>query len=461
MAAQVLAVGSAQGVLSEVLTSTPTPGLARPTKLGKFSLRYTQAAEDENAMTELDAFAGAHLSPNETFIDLSNQPLLYVALDRKLPGYVVPMLFTDSEQTQRQLISRLSSAPIRFAILWSEGWTHDVDGVADAERNYRVLEYLHERFPAEVRVGRNELLVESNPVVLPPAMREVPPARGDNPTAHNLRIEPQGTEMAVTIKGNDPYVELPCREIEVAAGDHVVVELEIYSPNGGDHQIFIGAKGKPLTEARAPHFFVDAHPGFKRYQVLAPAFSTGDVVDRIRFDGPEPPATGSFTERVRNIRIGVSRWAAIPIDAKPQFDEIGALAWLWANRDPFGAREHAALELDLTPKVRAALHGGAVLPPHSSAHVVTGAIIAKAAQYVHLVVAAGAAPGSIALRYSMSSAEPSSGVGFDLRPGRQDYLVRPSGQSTWRAGRRIESLILENRSEQQVEIVALDVRAGD
>jgi len=344
MLLQILLLPGNASLVSRALAARPFLAEERPRVMGPFSPRYPQSEGLNARLATIRAFADKWLNPRETFFDLSNEPLLYVALDRRFPGYVVPMLYTVSERTQRQLLVRMARARVGFAILRDSKWWRALDGIDDGVRSYRVHESLLERFPVAVPVATYTVLLDAR--------------------------------MA-----SQPGVPAP----------------------------------------------------------LSPA------------------------QRV-------------------EFFELGAIPWLWANRDPLLTLEKSSVASDLMPALRRAL--GAPAPDSVSisgrgrSRVAIGSLETAPGQYLHLRVRSSSdgAPfasrsdralpngegGSLTIRYYKSSDEPPSGFTFDLRAGEANYLIRPGGQQAWLGDPRPVVLFeIDNRSASPVDVLQFDVRRGE
>lgn len=131
-----------------MLRATSYASLDRARALSPISLRYRVDAKEVLGFAELRRLINELCGATGTFLDVSHSPLLYSLLDRRFPGYVVPLFYVSSETMQRDALSRLAAGDVRLAIVDKMGWwPHDVDAVPDSVRSYRILEFMHDRFP--------------------------------------------------------------------------------------------------------------------------------------------------------------------------------------------------------------------------------------------------------------------------------------------------------------------------
>ncbi|HEY2797363.1 MAG TPA: hypothetical protein VGK26_05690 [Thermoanaerobaculia bacterium] len=107
---------------------------------------------------ELDAFRrhlDAHLRPDETFFDFSNQAALYFYADRPNPIRFVAAPFYEPEAFQHEVIAALERERPPMVVLPHGEWTDTFDGVANALRTPLVADYVYANYRVvEVVAGR-------------------------------------------------------------------------------------------------------------------------------------------------------------------------------------------------------------------------------------------------------------------------------------------------------------------
>jgi hypothetical protein len=107
---------------------------------------------------QLDAFrrhVDAHLGPDETFFDFSNQAALYFYCDRRNPIRFVAVPFYETEAFQREVIAALERERPPMVVLPHGEWTDNFDGIANARRAPLVADYVYAHYRVvEVVAGR-------------------------------------------------------------------------------------------------------------------------------------------------------------------------------------------------------------------------------------------------------------------------------------------------------------------
>jgi hypothetical protein len=101
-------------------------------------------------------YVDAHLRPDETFFDFSNQAALYFYCDRRSPIRFIAAPFYEPETFQNEVIAALERERPPMVVLPHGEWTDTFDGIANARRvplvadyvyaNYRVVEVVAGRF---------------------------------------------------------------------------------------------------------------------------------------------------------------------------------------------------------------------------------------------------------------------------------------------------------------------------
>jgi hypothetical protein len=100
-------------------------------------------------------YVASHLKPDETWFDFTNRGNLYFLLDRDCPIRQLEVAFYETEERQREVISRIEHNPrIRFALMPPEPIDNTaVDAVANRDRAPLVYAYLREHFTPDYEEG--------------------------------------------------------------------------------------------------------------------------------------------------------------------------------------------------------------------------------------------------------------------------------------------------------------------
>jgi hypothetical protein len=103
----------------------------------------------ERVYGELKSYINQNLSPNETFLDFSNSPMLYYYCERNVPGYFNQIMQnTVDEYLQNQLIQSLKkhSTPLVIYSSYPSSWFDATDGILNTVRYYKISEYIFENY---------------------------------------------------------------------------------------------------------------------------------------------------------------------------------------------------------------------------------------------------------------------------------------------------------------------------
>ncbi|MDX1444829.1 hypothetical protein [Lishizhenia sp.] len=106
---------------------------------------------------ELKAYLDRNLTPEQSFVDFSNTPMLYFYTERKSPGYFNQNLQnTIDDKTQLHLLKQISTTehPIVIYAHSPRNWFDRTDGIANTIRYYLLSEFIHQNYePAGIVQG--------------------------------------------------------------------------------------------------------------------------------------------------------------------------------------------------------------------------------------------------------------------------------------------------------------------
>ncbi len=154
-----------------IIIAAPTAWLLHDGRMRRESgadpafVRYNAASRAAGVWMNIDnarkvaaaqAFAGNALAPSETFFDFANMPILYYLFDRRLPVRQYETPFYESEDLQREVISRLErDHSVRAALMqFPNRGDLTIDGVPNTVRAPMVFAWLRAHFvPAYARDG--------------------------------------------------------------------------------------------------------------------------------------------------------------------------------------------------------------------------------------------------------------------------------------------------------------------
>lgn len=114
---------------------------------------YLRVNNDEasclHGITELKTFADQHFAPSSTFIDLSNQPMLYYFLQRPVPSYFNQALQNVmTVDMQENYLSQLKKMDVPFVVYAHDPplWFDDIDALPNALRYHVVNRFVMEHY---------------------------------------------------------------------------------------------------------------------------------------------------------------------------------------------------------------------------------------------------------------------------------------------------------------------------
>jgi hypothetical protein len=112
------------------------------------------------AYPELGAFLGATLRPDQTFLELLNNPLLYTIFQREVPGqFFLISMFYATDAVEDAYLERLQAfgGSARVPVVLLPGSTkergNNIDGIPSSLRSYRIVEHVQRHY---VPFGRME-----------------------------------------------------------------------------------------------------------------------------------------------------------------------------------------------------------------------------------------------------------------------------------------------------------------
>lgn len=451
------------------------------------------------------------LEPQETFLDVSNAPLLYVLADREFPTYVIPSLLHTSETVQSYVLAELDEyreAGRLPLVVFKQGnsFWDATDGVPNEVRCYRVAEWVYRHYRPAVLVGKYHVWwqrglderwpreARTEPWRLMPrpserlygAKAEIVDAADDSgaDVVEADGSEAVGTSLRLTATAPDAHAfdlfdtsQLP--PLRDYADWRLVLELESNATE--PMQVFFGFDGG-YFEAESHAWILPGDAADGTVELAVPLQDGAERLTDLRFDPPDGSEVVLHAVRIES-RAAVHQ--PLTPEQLAQSFPLGLLPNVWARHDPLRALESTR---ELAPLVtephqldahRRGSDSGTLeldLPPAEPGE--------EGATYLHLRIrpvagtasSGGSVPGARA-DVKISYGDPASRFTFDLPPGDEasDHLVRLSTQWLWWSERKapgsspqahagveqeaIRTLRLEARRPLVVERVAL--RSGD
>jgi hypothetical protein len=116
--------------------------------------------------SEFCDFVDANLAEQQTFLDFSNEPMLYYYTGRRVPSYFAQSLQnTIDDYTQFNMLSRVDTAMVPMVVYSHDppNWFDATDGVPNAMRQYLIADYIYRYYrPFEVISGFRVWMLKSH-----------------------------------------------------------------------------------------------------------------------------------------------------------------------------------------------------------------------------------------------------------------------------------------------------------
>jgi len=265
-------------------------------------------------------FVRRMLSPQQTFLDLTNSPVLYIETHRRSPHYVNHLRVVHDEWLQKRQLEEFERQDVPFVLVWQEqdlaaldGVSapafNTADGVANNLRDYRFHEWLNARYEPWCVVQRWQVWRRLD--WLAPA----PPAEADvRELAAQRGALPQGGRVVLTPQASDHQER------------QVFLELRGSAASDGELRVRIRAAGSEVERTLA------LHAGTGPWYWSLPVEFLGRELASIELDFARAPGFALSEACVRD--APAPAYTMIAGRLHPQSRHVlGRLPWLWANAD--------------------------------------------------------------------------------------------------------------------------------
>lgn len=150
-------------------------------------------ANGENQQT-LTKYLKENLKEDQTFLDLTNRPLLYVLAEKEFPFYLIPVFNNSTEDVQHietakfQKLNDQELMPLTIIKGPPGFWFDRVDGVDNEIRNYRLFEFAYNNYGPYNEIDQNIIFKSKD--LLPSSEELVDSSAIMRPALHQLRNLP-------------------------------------------------------------------------------------------------------------------------------------------------------------------------------------------------------------------------------------------------------------------------------
>lgn len=178
-------------------------------------------ANGENQQT-LTKYLKENLKEDQTFLDLTNRPLLYVLAEKEFPFYLIPVFNNSTEDIQQIETSKLQKLndqelmPLTIVKGPPGFWFDRVDGVDNEIRNYRLFEFAYNNYSPYAEVDQNIIFKTKD--LLPFSEQPVDSSTIMRSTLYQLRYLPY-------VWANfDPYLSLQNTPVQIDLSKQITTE---------------------------------------------------------------------------------------------------------------------------------------------------------------------------------------------------------------------------------------------
>lgn len=450
--------------------------------LSKTALKVSEFSDYENFGTKVDryqlsdeyineVYAGFKYildettNTEETFLDFSNAPYMYIHTNRETPMYInqTPVFLSD-EYTQDAYLKEIQSYSAPYAIFANELGFRNVDGVPNHIRSYRVAEYIYNHYVPFIKLngfdvwvdkdrkeemesklmGKNEIveyvLLDENQTSL------------EALSVHDLeKAEKSNFRISYETGSKDPQIA----NFFTAAGQSKIplkdtsqqeLEIEYSSKKGGEMQVFylIGSAYNDVDSST-----VSLEDGTR--QTLKIDVPVNGMLYDLRID---PPSDDTFTIHSVKLKItnNIFKKLEYPIQ---EIVDIGWVPFLWGEKDTLEATVKAPKLVDVLSQKVTVDSSESIFPVNEVYEKVDG-------NYIHLRLKSNLVgddyPATISYGSSLHDELGSFTFNIKADGNFHDYLIRPSSQYNWYQY-EIDNITLTTNQETTLE--NLSILKGD
>lgn len=411
-------------------------------------------------------FLNKNLLPGQTFYEFINHPLLYVAANKEMPVYFIPVIYNASDLVQNIQVKRLKkfweANRLPFVVFKSgTGWD-SLDGVPNEVRSYRIAEFIYDNYRPLGKVGSYQLWVDKRkPLSHDTAIGQTASLsplikfRPDKLIANDLNVL-SANENSISVQAGttDPYFfkffDSPPGGIPIDNSEQGwLLSLQYRSSVSGSIQVFtLAGDMLQYTEEFSTHADIKATSQLA-YVIIPIKIPEGArrIMD-VRLD---PPNNAAFT--LKEARLFPSPTLLPETEINQSFD-LKKLPYVWGQYD----EKHAAHATRVLQQLMAE-NKLIVLPKQQVALPLQPDYDKSTGSYLHFRISASE-EAQVIVTYHDPGEDLNSSITFDVvRSGPAlDYLVRMSTQWVWVA-KSINKVIITTTAPITIEQVYL--RKGD
>ncbi|PLR84331.1 hypothetical protein [Bacillus sp. V33-4] len=432
-------------------------------------MRYDEPTEYSNQVyTGLKDLFDQTMAPNETFIDFSNAPYLYVHTQRETPMYInqTPAFLSD-EASQIAFLEEIQSYSVPYVVFADKSGFLGIDGVPNHIRSYRISEYIYKSYVPFVKVNgfdvwvskQKKPIIESKLNSLSRSSKEIivySPGQNDLSKIERNDIKGlQETKDGLVLETGtvDPYIHnlfssQELNEIMLADNSEYNLEIEYSTRKGGGAQTYFLLNGHTFKdeESLTTELAESSSVGIQKVNIPF----TGTLHD-IRID---PPSADIFVVHSIKLQEKPNVYKQLFVSSNEDV-EIGWVPFYWGEQDTLNAKETTAVQTKLAQKQK-------LYPENTKRYIINDSINKENGNYVHLKIRSSqrGKPYKARIEYGDVNSNISGSYTFYIKPDGEyhDYMIRVSSQYNWY---RTIVKSLKITAEKETEVQEINIRKGD
>ncbi|NQX66697.1 hypothetical protein HQN90_11225 [Paenibacillus alba] len=435
--------------------------------------RYEESQEySVTTYSSLKKFFDETMAPDETFIDFSNSPYLYVYTQRRTPMYInqTPVFLSD-EISQLSFLEEIKSSSIPYVIFADKGGWTNLDGVPNNIRSYRVAEYIYKNYEPLVKMNglgvwvlhtrKNELENKLNKLNEPfqvTTLFDSNRSWDKNYVIDDLNATISENTIKLVTGSKDPQLygiigASKQQEVLLREGDYNNLEMIYTSQKGGNLQIFYQIDNFQFNEQFSTKVHID--------QTSVPTIVNlpipfNGLLKDIRIDPPSDDVfnINNLSIKTRDSSQVINENYQLPLDESV---DISWLPYYWGSKD--------SLEATSRTKVLSTLVGNEmIIQSGSNSFKINNNLQKSNGNYLYLRLKSNEIrdPYKMIVKYNglTNVGMSNTSISFLIKADGQyhDYLIRVSSQFNWH---RTSIDVFNLDPEAATTIESINIREGD
>jgi hypothetical protein len=430
--------------------------------------RYDEPEEYKNTVYGgLNDLFMQTMKSNETFIDFSNAPFLYIHTNRETPMYInqTPAFLSD-ELTQNSFLEEIKSYSIPYVVFADKRGFLGVDGVPNHIRSYRIAEYIYQNYVPFIKINGfdvwvskskkstiedklNHLESDTNEMVLYDmnSNRAVNLQNFDN---ESMKESVNG--LTLETGSSDPQIQgffanAGLEKLPLVENSKYELEIDYSTNRGGNIQVYF-LLNNTFTDEDS---ITIKSGGSLRAGTKKVNIPFSGVLRDIRLD---PPSDDTFVIHSIKIIEKTNSYKRLNKSYKEN-SNIGWVPYLWGEADTLNVKDSAPVQVNIT-------NNQILLPGVKGEFSVAESFEKSKGNFIHIRLKTSLVGEDFeaALEYGEGESELSGAYIFNIKADGKyhDYLIRTSSQYNWLLS-KIQYLSIT--SNQEILIEEMNILKGD